>query len=382
MKNRIALQLVAPALALVVAVAVSSLLLQLTGFSPGEVFSTIFRRGFDRIYLTDTINRAGPYYISGVAVAVGFKMKLFNIGVEGQYRIAALIAAWAGASITLPGPLHILFILVVAGITGSIWALIPGILRATRGVSEVISSIMLNAIAAGVSSFLLQRWLRQPAGEGSSVVGTEPLAASAQMPTLNGPLRAIGIDIPDANRLYSYVFVALLVGIAYHVLVWRTRFGYDLRASGSNPEAAGASGVDPKRMIVSAMAISGAFAGLIGLSRMLGDPAGRYTDVSVVGGLGFTGIAVALLGRNHPLGIAFGAFLWAFMDAVQTPLSNAQLPKEITATLQGITVLSVVMAYEVVRRITARREAASLQRDASGGAPPPSAAPGPEVAPA
>jgi simple sugar transport system permease protein len=382
MKDRIALQLVAPALALVSALALSSLLLELTGYSAGEVFSTIFSEGFDRIYLTDTVNRAGPYYIAGVAVAVGFKMNLFNIGVEGQYRIAALIAAWAGAAVTLPGPLHIVFILLVAGITGSIWALIPGILKATRGVSEVISSIMLNAIAAGVSSFLLQRWLRQPVGEGSSVVGTRPLAESAQMPTLNGPLRSIGIDIPDANRLYSYVFVALLVGVAYHVLVWRTRFGFDLRATGSNPEAAGASGVDPKRMVITAMAISGAFAGLIGLSRVLGEPAGRYTDVSVVGGLGFTGIAVALLGRNHPVGIAFGAFLWAFMDAVQTPLSNAQLPKEITATLQGITVLSVVIAYEVVRRITARREAAALQRDGDGATPPPASTATTEVAPA
>ena len=139
-------------------------------------------------------------------------------------------------------------------------------------------------------------------------------------------------------------------------------------------------GVNAKRMIITAMLLSGATAGLIGLNNIMG-PAARYTDVSVVSGLGFTGIAIALLGRNNPVGIAFAALLWAFMDAVQTPLSNAELPKQITSIMQGITVLSVVIAYEVVRRISARQELAGLRREvtAGGAAPPPGPSAGPEI---
>ncbi len=359
------LQIAAPVLAVIGAAAISAVILAVTGHNPGDVLTVITDDGFESRRVVDTLNRAAPYYIAGVAVAIGFKMTLFNIGVEGQYRLAALVAAWAGASVAFPAPLHVLFILAVAVATGALWAAIPGVLRATRGVHEVISSIMLNSISFGLSAFLLHRWFRAPAGEYPGAVGTEVLPSSARIPSLNPVLETIGIDLPSATRLQSYVVVALVVGVVFHLLISRTRFGFDLRASGSNPEAAAASGVDPKRMVVTTMVLSGGVAGLIGLNNVMSNVGNqaRYTDVSVVGGLGFTGIAIALLGRNHPVGIALGALLWAFMDALQTPLSSAQLPKQITAILQGVTVMSVVIAYEVVRRIEARQQAAGLRRD-------------------
>ena len=379
MKTRPSLQLAAPVLAIAFALVVSGLILSAAGYSPLDVLDVIIHQGFKRERIVETINRAAPYYISGTAVAVGFKMNLFNIGVEGQYKVAALIAAWAGALVHWPGFLHVPFILLVAMLTGAAWATIPAVLKATRGVSEVITSIMLNSIAFGVSSYLLTRHLRAPRGEYAGTVGTVPLDASGRLPSLNGVLELVGIDLPGSIRLQSYLFVALAVGIVYYVLLWRTRFGFDLRASGSSAEAAAASGVNPKRMIVTAMLLSGAIAGLTALNNIMGD-AGRYTDVSVVRGLGFTGIAVALLGRNHPVGIAFGALLWAFMDALQTPLSSAELPKHITAILQGVTVMSVVIAFEIVRRIGLRQHAAAL-RTTNDTAPPP-AGPTQEVAPA
>ncbi len=382
MKQRLGPQLAAPLLAIAFALLVSGVILLLAGFNPGDVLSVVLQDGFERQRLVETVNRAGPYYIAGVAVAIGFKMNLFNIGVEGQYKVAALVAAWAGASVSLPGPLHVLFILAAASLTGAAWAFIPAILKATRGVSEVISSIMLNAIAFGFSSFMLTRYFRAPRGEYAGTVGTVPLDDSGRLPSLNGVLERIGIELPGSSRVQSYVLVAVAVGIIYRVVIWRTRFGYDLRASGSNDGAAAASGVDPKRMIILAMLFSGAVAGLVGLNNITGQ-AGRYTDVSVVSGIGFTGIAVALLGRNHPLGIAFGALLWAFMDALQTPLSTNELPKQITAILQGVTVLSVVIAYEVVRRVGVRQQAAALRRETpAGGAPPPGPGPAREVVPA
>lgn len=383
MKQRLGLQLAAPVLAIAFALLVSGIILMLTGYSPGDVLHVVVTQGFERERLVEMVNRAGPYYISGVAVAIGFKMNLFNIGVEGQYKVAALVAAWAGASVSFPAPIHVLFVLLAASLTGAAWALIPAILKATRGVSEVISSIMLNAIAFGFSSFMLTRYFRAPRGEYAGTVGTVPLDDSARLPSLNGLLADIGIDLPSSSRVQSYVLVAVVIGVIYQVIIWRTRFGFDLRASGSNSEAAEASGVNPKRMILLAMIFSGAVAGLVGLNNIMGE-AGRYTDVSVVSGIGFTGIAVALLGRNHPVGIAFGALLWAFMDALQTPLSSNELPKQITAILQGVTVLSVVIAYEVVRRVGVRQQAASLRRDSSGGeaAPPPPTDPEHQVVPA
>ena len=375
MKQRIGLQVAAPALAIGFALLVSGLILLATGYSPGDVLRVVVQDGFERERMVEMLNRAGPYYISGVAVAVGFKMNLFNIGVEGQYKVAALMAAWAGASVSLPAPLHVAFVLLVAMVSGAAWALIPAVLKVTRGVSEVISSIMLNSIAFGVTAFLLERFFRAPRGKYPGTVGTVPLDRSARLPSLNGLLGSIGIDLPSSSRVQAYILLAAVVGVVYHVIIWRTRFGYDLRASGANAEAAQASGVNAKRMIVTALLLSGAIAGLIGLNNIMGD-AGRYTDVSVIAGLGFTGIAVALLGRNHPVGIAFAALLWAFMDSLQTPLSNNDLPKQITAILQGVTVLSVVIAYEVVRRVGLRREAAHLRREYDA------ADAGPEVVPA
>jgi simple sugar transport system permease protein len=180
---------------------------------------------------------------------------------------------------------------------------------------------------------------------------------------------------PGGARLNAFIIIAALVGVAYWVLIWRSRFGFDLRASGANPNAARASGVNAKQMTVVAMVISGAIAGLVGLSTIVSSPY-SYTEESFLSGLGFTGIAIALLGRNNPVGIAFGAFLWSFIDIARTPLSGAQLPREIATIVQGIIVLSVVIAYEVVRRLGQRWEAASIAREIgdSPEPPPPSAA--------
>jgi simple sugar transport system permease protein len=352
----------APSLAVVLALVVSAIVLQLSGNSAGDIFEVVRNDGFTVRSLVQTLNRAAPYYLAGVAVAIGFKMNLFNIGVEGQYRVAALVAAAVGAAVTLPAPLHVPLILVAGMVVGLAWASIAGVLRATRGVSEVISTIMLNAIALGVTPFLLERYFRRPkANQADFAKATRTIADSGRLPSLNPLLEGVGIDPPQATRLHSFILVAVLVGIAYYVVVWRTRFGFDLRASGSNPPAAEASGVDARRMIIAAMALSGAVAGLVGLSRVMNDT-GYYSSDVVVRGLGFTGIAVALLGRNNPLGIALGAVLWAFMDILQTPLARADLPKEITAIMQGVIVLSVVIAYEVVRRVAERQEAAAIAR--------------------
>ena len=368
--NRLLLTLAAPALAIVFAGLASTLALILTGNSPGEVFSLMLDQVTSVREILRTINRAGPYYVSGVAVAIGFKMNLFNIGVEGQYRLAGVVAAAAGAALPLPGPLRFVGILAVAILVGAGWAGIAGVLRAYRGVSEVIATIMLNTIALGLTPFLLTRYFESD-DEGFAVK-TEVIPKGGRLPFLDDLVPG---GVPAGVRFNAFIVIAILVGIGYWALIWRSRFGYDLRASGANPHAARASGIDAKRMTVIAMVISGGIAGMVGLSTIVSAPY-SYTEESFLSGLGFTGIAIALLGRNNPVGIALGAFLWAFIDVARTPLSAANLPREIATIMQGIIVLSVVIAYEVVQRVGQRWEAAAIARevDDSGPEPPPTSA--------
>jgi simple sugar transport system permease protein len=144
-----------------------------------------------------------------------------------------------------------------------------------------------------------------------------------------------------------------VLGVVYWFVLGRTRFGFDLRATGWNPSAAVASGVNAKRMVLTAMVVSGGVAGLINLPRMLGE---THTYTEGFASIGFTGIAVALLGRNHPVGMALGALLWGFLARSQLTLDFDQIPKEIVMIMQGVTVLAVVVAYELANRISQRTQ--------------------------
>ena len=242
-----------------------------------------------------------------------------------------------------------LLIVVVAMLVGAFWAGIAAVLKVTRGVSEVISTIMLNFIATGLIAYLLTPGRLAETIEGSNNISTKPIPPSGQMPGL-------GL-IPDAKgEVFGFIIVAALVGVAYWFLLNRTRFGYDLRATGQSEPAAVASGVNVKKMILVTMLISGAVAGLVGMPQLLGSSHAYSLDFPA--GLGFTGIAIALLGRNNPIGIAFGALLWGFLDSSATRLDFEGIPNEIVLIMQGVLVLSVVIAYELVRRYRLRQVAA------------------------
>jgi ABC-type uncharacterized transport system permease subunit len=238
--------------------------------------------------------------------------------------------------------------MLVAIVVAAAWAGIAGWLKVSRGVSEVISTIMLNFIALGIISYVI---VRTNVGEeiAVNVRGTRKIPTSGQMP---------GFTFPNSDtQVYGFIFIAILIGIGYWFLLNRTRFGYDLRASGMSPSAAVASGVDSKKMTLYAILLSGGIAGLVALPDLLGS-SHTYT-LNFPTGFGFTGIAIALLGRNNPIGIAFGALLWAFLDVSSQQLDLVGVPREIVTILQGVTVLAVVIAYEIVRRNRVRNQ----QRD-------------------
>jgi len=352
--RRMLIALLAPVSALVLAVLISSAAVLLIHKSPITTFRLMASFGVRTDSLIFAANEAIPLFVSGLAVAIGFKMGLFNIGVEGQYTLAALVAAYVGAVTPVPGVIRIVLILLVAMIVGAAWASIGGVLKITRGVHEVISTIMLNFVAFGITAYLLSHFLKQQNLRGDFVIKTKEIPSSGLIPSLNGLLRALGVHPPAGSELYGFLPLAIVIGVAYYVLVWRTRFGYDLRASGSNPDAARVSGVDSRAMVMKMMILSGAIAGLVGMPDLFG-LYHRYT-IDFVAGLGFTGIAVALVGRNHPVGIALAAFLFGFLDRAAQILDLEGIPKEITIIMRGVIILCVVIAYEVVRRIVQAQE--------------------------
>ncbi|MDQ1289327.1 MAG: ral nucleoside transport system permease protein [Actinomycetota bacterium] len=339
--RRIGLGLAAPLLAIVFSALVTSVILMVTGARPVETLQAMVEyAGRPRTQVL-IINSATTYYLAAVAVAVGFRMNLFNIGVDGQYRLAALLSAALGGALVLPKALHVLVVVAAAMLVGALWAGFAGYLKVRRGVSEVISTIMLNFMATGLIAYLLAPGRLAVTTQGSNNLGTRPIPESGQVPGL-------GLVPGTPLKVYGLLVLAVLVGAGFWFLVNRTRFGFDLRATGMNEAAAVTSGVDVRKMVVASMMISGAVAGLIGMPQLLG---ASYTySLDFPAGLGFTGIAIALLGRNHPVGIAIGALLWGFLDNSGQILNLRDIPVEIVQITQGVIVLSVVVAYELVRR--------------------------------
>jgi len=351
--------LAAPAGALALTLIISSLALWAFGSNPFDAYSDMGKHAAKLETQVDIWNRATPLYLSAVAASIGFRMNLFNIGVEGQYLIAALVAAQVGGLVSLPQVLHIAVVFVVAMTVGGIWAGLAGLLNVTRGVNVVISTIMLNFIAvSGFMAWWVQAWqadLREGESLAASNLGTKPIDDSGVLPDITGWVEVFTNDIRDNNPVSGMLIVAVLVGIGYYVLLNRTTFGFDLRSSGINPFAARAGGVPPKRMILIAMFLSGAVAGLIGLVEVFEISKFRPNQIQ---GLGFGGIAVALLGRNSPLGMAFAALLFAFLDISSGILQQTETAsQEIVKIMQGIVLLAAVVDYEVARRVRVRDEA-------------------------
>jgi general nucleoside transport system permease protein len=336
--------------AVVIALAISALILTLTGKDAVGALEKMIEVGFTKDKLLESAQRATPLMIAAVAVAIGFKMNIFNIGVEGQFLMGAFWAAVAGAYVNLPPVLHVTFCIIVAMIAGAAWASIAAVLKVKRGVNEVITTIMLNAIALGIIDWLFQEVFVVKV-EGQLDSKTKLLPTSAWMP-----------DIVK-DQLNGFLIIALVVVAASWLVVFKSRFGFRLRASGMNAVAARTAGISSERMIVSSLLLSGAVAGLAGLPSLLGNV--HAYGPTRPDGYGFKGIAVALLGRNHPIGIVTAALLFGFLDAVAGPLQIAKIPQSIVQVMQAIILITVVIVNEAttrwMNRRTAERTSAALQ---------------------
>ncbi len=351
--RRVGLAIAAPLVSAVIAILISSIVLELSGSDAIETFKTMIENGTKLESMIDMLNRATPLYLSAIAAAIGFRMNLFNIGVEGQYILAAFVAAVVGAELNLWGPLHITVILLTAMLVGAAWSGLAGLLKVTRGVNEVISTIMLNFIAVGgLVAGLLPTFIDDPTATNQ---GTTPIGESGRLPDLNSWVEVFTREITKGRRLTGVFLIAVIVGVIYHIVINRSRLGFDIRASGMNPTAARAGGVPPKKMVMFAMVGGGLVAGLVGMPEILSDT--HAYDQGFIQGLGFAGIAVALLGRNSALGMALAALLFGFLDSSAAVLQVSNLASsEIVVIMQATILLVAVIAYEVVNRIRQRDE--------------------------
>ena len=350
-------QLLAVLVAFLIAVAVGSLIVVLYGENPVTVYRAILRFVFDSPTSFGTVlSIATPLIFAALAVAICFKGGLFNIGVEGQFLVGMVTASWAALTLDfLPGILHLAAVLLFACLGGMAYAAVPAVLKVTTGAHEVVTTIMMNGIAVSIVAYALNgplKFTNAPPGQNVDL-RTDIFKSSALVPDL-GHYFGVG---KSANL--SWLFPLAIVA---SVLVWflfrRMRLGYEARAMGSSIGSARAGGISIGTVQIKLFLISGALAGLIGMQQVLAERGALVQNYQAQ--LGFTGIAVAFLGQNNPVGIVFAAILWSVLSRGETALQiDTDVPREFVIILQGILIFCVVVVYQIAKRRLARRQ---LQR--------------------
>jgi general nucleoside transport system permease protein len=347
----------APLGALGVALAAGAVVIAAVGDDPVAVYGLLFGSALswpDGIGYT--LFYATPLMFTGLAVAVAFHAGLFNIGAEGQLVAGALAAAWAGiVGAGLPAWVLAPLAALAALGAGGAWGALAGWLKARFGAHEVVTTIMLNFIAAALAAWLVADHLKM---EGDAILETRPVDPAAGwarlgslLPRLHRSPGAAGSPLLPERIPLNLAFVAAL-GACWlvYLLLWRTRWGYELRMTGANGAAAAYGGIDTGRQVVAAMALSGALAGMVGINEVLGYRHRYYDGFSP--GLGFTGIAVALLGRNHPAGIVLAALLFGALTrgGLFVGIFSDHVSRDVVVVLEGVAILCLAGGRLVRRR--------------------------------
>ena len=327
-----------PAVNLAFALLVAGLVVTLVGFKPEQVLALLIKGAFgSRAGISYTLYYATTFVFTGLAVAVAFHGGLFNIGGEGQAMMGGLGAGLAALawSAHLPTWLMLPLMVLAAALFGMVWAAVPGALQAWRGSHTVITTIMFNFIAAALLSYLLVGTLKEP---GNMTPESRAFSPSAHMPGVHEALAWIGIAWPR-TPLNLTVLLAVLAAVLTWLALWKSRPGYALRAVGFAPDASLYAGIQPQRLIVLSMAASGALAGLVGVNEIAGVHGRLLPDF--VAGAGFAGIAVSLIGRNHPLGIVLASLLFGalYQGGSELAFEINGFSRDMVFMLQGLIVL-------------------------------------------
>jgi simple sugar transport system permease protein len=329
-------QLLVPVIAVFAAFVVGGIVVMLIGDDPIETYRLLIGSALswpDGIGYT--LFYATPLIFTGLAVTVAFRCGLLNIGAEGQLTVAAFATAWAGITFgNLPALVLVPLLCAVAFLSGAAWGAVPGALKARFGSHEVINTIMMNFIAYALVAYFTQYHYKEA---GDPILQTVPISESAHIMRLGRILPGLPERIPLS---LAFIF-ALVACLLVYIFLWRTKWGYEIRATGANPSAAEYGGISTRRQIVLAMAVSGGLAGMVAIGEVLGYRYRYYHGFSA--NYGFTGIAVALLGRNHPVGVLFAALLFGALIRGGIPVDafTDHVSKDLVEVLQALVILFV-----------------------------------------
>lgn len=324
-------------IAMIIGFVAGAVLLAVAGINPGVAYGKLLNGVFGQVkYVTWSVVYAAPLILTGLSVAFSFRTGVFNIGAEGQFVVGSIAACVVGIVFHLPAPLHIFLCIVAAVAAGALWGVIVGFLKVKRGINEVLSYIMFNWIAFYLSNYIvnLKAIRRVGGGEASQ-------------------------DVADTARILAPEFVktatrctaanwGIVIAVAVAILVWfiisKTTLGYQLRAVGFSKSAAEYGGINTNKMFLTAMAISGALAGLGGAVQTLG-MAGRVSQFASQEQYGFQGITVALIGSSHPVGCIFAGLFYGAMKYGGGKLSLVNAPAEVVDIIMGIIIFFIAISH-------------------------------------
>ncbi len=335
-----------PLLALAIGLAVSALLMAIYGYDPVLAYKALFTGAYGSTYdLMETLAFAVPIMLTGITFAIGVRAGLFNIGAEGQLYMGAIGAVIAGAFLSLPWPLHVLVATLAGMLFGLLWSVGPALLKVFRGVHEVISTIMFNWIAFYLATYLVLYQLAEPgrAEKTYSVLETARYGV-----------------LVEGTSLTSVLFVAIAFNIAVNVFLTQTKMGFELRMYGLNPDAARFAGISEKKVIIVSFLIGGLAAGLAGATQVLGRPPtwALYGTLGNVVRLGFEGIGVALIGRNHPIGIIIASlFVGGLRHGGRYMEIEAGIYSELVDAVTGLIIIALAVpeVFEAIKRYRLKR---------------------------
>jgi len=326
--------LLTPVIAVLLGVLVGTIIMIVSGYDAIAAYTALWNGAFGDVYFVgEVVRQVTPYILAGLAVAFAFKTGLFNIGVEGQMLVGWVAAVWVGVSFDLPRIIHLPLAVLAAGVAGALWAFIPGYLKARFRVHEVIVTIMLNHTALYVTNEIIRSVLSD---------GKERTDMIAESASLRSPFFEV---LTDYSRMHWGITIAIICAIIMWFILEKTTTGFELRAVGFNEHASQYAGMNVKRNIILSMVISGVFAGLAGAMEGLG----TFGYAAVKGGftgVGFDGIAVALLGGNTAIGVILAAILFGGLKvgALNMPL-EAGVPNELVDIIIALIIIFVASSY-------------------------------------
>ena len=350
------LRAASPLLAILVALLVGAIMLLLLGANPLAAYATMVRGVFGSMSgFTQSLVKATPLLLVGLGICIAFRASMINIGGEGQIIAGALMATWFSLQFrTWPGWLLIPATLVMGFLAGAFWGFIPGVLKARLNVNEILSTVMMNAIALQLMNLLVRGPLIDPAG----VAAKTYLPQSERLPQQVW----LGRLVPQ-TLLHSGVIIAVLLAVMVYVFLWRTTIGYRIRAVGLSPDASRYAGIPVPFYQALSLTLAGGFAGLAGVIEVIGVQH-RLLE-GITSGYGFSGIVAALFGGLHPLGLIPASWLFGSLLVGADMMQRAvQVPSALIDTLLGLVVLLVVGSQMWSRRLSTRRVIALARKNA------------------